>query len=70
LETAPENIERWINELVRINHRIAGCCSSQKKSDVMTIAHVLSKLPKEEKFYKNFIVMTRRFGFSKQISME
>jgi len=31
----------------------------------MMIAHVLSKLPKEEKYYKNFIAMTRRLGYSK-----
>ncbi len=34
------------------------------------IAHVLSKLPKEEKYDKNFIAMTRRFGYSKQSIQE
>jgi len=36
----------------------------------MMIAHVLSKLPKEEKYYKNFIAMTRRFGYSKQTILD
>ena len=70
LGSPEENPERWINDLIRINNRIAGCHTSQKKSDVMMIAHVLSKLPKDEKYYKNFIAMTRRFGYSKQTIME
>jgi len=70
LGSPEENPERWINDLIRINNRIAGCHTSQKKSDVMMIAHVLSKLSKDEKYYKNFIAMTRRFGYSKQTIME
>jgi len=70
LDSPKENPEKWINELIQINNRIANCHSTQKKSDVMMIAHVLSKLPKEEKYYKNFIAMTRRFGYSKQTILE
>ncbi len=70
LDSPKENPEKWINELIQINNRIANCHSTQKKSDVMMIAHVLSKLPKEEKYYKNFIAMTRRFGYSKQTIRE
>jgi len=33
-------------------------------------AHVLSKVPKELRYYKNFIVMTRQFGYSKQTILE
>jgi len=40
LGSPEENPERWINKLIRINNRIAGCHTSQKKSDVMMIAHV------------------------------
>jgi len=70
LESPRTNPEKWINDLIRINNRIANCHSTQKKSDVMMIAHVLSKLPKEEKYYKSFIAMTRRFGYSKQTILE
>jgi len=70
LESPGKNPEKWINELIRINNRIANCHSTQKKSDVMMIAHVLSKLLGEEKYYKNFIAMTRRFGYSTQTIRE
>jgi len=70
LESPRTNPEKWINDLIRINNRIANCHSTQKKSDVMMIAHVLSKLPKEEKYYKSLIAMTRRFGYSKQTILE
>ena len=70
MESPEENPEIWINRLIRINQRIANCHNSQKKNDVMMIAHVLSKLPKEERYYKNFIAMTRRFGYSKSTILE
>jgi len=70
LESPEENPEQWINRLIKINLRIAKCQSTQKKNDVMMIAHVLSKLPKEERFYKNFIAMNRRFGYSKSTILE
>ena len=70
MKTPDENPEVWINQLIQINKRIENCHATQKKSDVMMIAHVLSKLPKEEKYYKNFIAMTRRLGYNKQTIVE
>jgi len=70
LESPRKNPEKWINELIQINNRIANCHSTQKKSDVMMIAHILSKLTREEKYYKIFIAMTRRFGYSTQTIWE
>jgi len=70
LEKPSENPEKWINKLIKINQRIESCYPSQKKSDVMMIAHILSRLPKEEKYYKNFVAMSRRFGYSKQSIFE
>jgi len=34
------------------------------------IAHVLSKLSKEKRFYENFIAMNRRFGYSKSTILD
>ena len=70
MKSPDENPEKWINQLIKINQRIENCHATQKKNDVMMIAHVLSKLPKEEKYYKNFIAMSRRFGYSKQTIAE
>jgi len=70
LEKPSENPEKWINKLIKISQRIESCYPSQKKSNVTMIAHILSRLPKEEKYYKNFVAMSRRFGYSKQSILE
>jgi len=70
LEIPSENPERWINKLIQINKRIGGCHTSQKKSDITMIAHALSRLPKEEKYYKNFVAMQRKLGYNKQSILE
>ena len=70
LETPSENLERWIHELIQINKRIRYCHPSQKKSDITMIAHVLSKFPKDEKYYKNFVAMHMKFGYNKHSIME
>jgi len=70
LEKPSENPEKWINMLTKINQRIESCYPSQKKSDVTMIAHILSRLPKEEKYYKNFVAIQKRRGCSKQSILE
>jgi len=53
MKSPDENPEIWINQLIKINQRIENCHATQKKNDVMMIAHVLSKFPKGEKYYKS-----------------
>jgi len=47
-------MDQW---LIHVNKRI--CHPSQKKTDVTMIAHILSRMLKEEKYYKNFVAMQK-----------
>jgi len=70
MKSPDENPEKYINDLIKINQRIENCHVTHKKNDVMMIAHVLSKLPKGKKYYKSFIAMSRRHGYSTQTIAE
>jgi len=56
MKSPDENSEKWINDLMKINQRIENCHATHRKNDVMMIAHVLSELPKGEKYYKSWAV--------------